>query len=330
MTINDYILPMTTTKRIIFLTYTDAELLDMSGPMCVFSAAARLNQAIDYQCIVVSTDGGLIRHSCGTNVDTLAAGTVQYRATDTVLVVGAGLDVINRVSDNASLTASLQRAAVEVNRFGSICTGSFLLGNAGLLKSKAVATHWAAQREFAKNYSEALIDQDSLYVQDGQLWTSAGVTTGIDMALAMVEQDLGSAIKSQIAKLLVVYSHRPGNQSQFSDVLAAQSRVDNHFHGLVNWLMKRIDRPPKVDEMADYVNMSPRSFARKFKSVVGSPPSKFLERMRLNRARQLLEAGQAIKSVANNVGFASQAAFRSAFKSAYGVTPLHYSKMSKS
>ncbi len=330
MTLFDYILPMAITKRIVFLTYTGAELLDLSGPMSVFNAASQISEIGAYKCVVASAKGGLITHSCGAQLNTLPIRSIRFRTTDTALVIGALLEPVNQAVKLDVLTLALVRAAKQVERYGSICSGSFLLGAAGLLDGKTIATHWAAHSAHEHLFRKTTVDRDSLYVRDDRLWTSAGVTTGIDMALAMIEEDFDSNVKSQVAKLLVVYSHRPGSQSQFSDVLIAQSRTDSRFTGLVDWLRQRLDRPPQVDEMADYVNMSPRSFSRKFKTAFDTSPGKFLERLRLDRARELIECGETTKVVAPKIGFSSQAAFRSAFKGAYGVTPNHHSAMSKS
>jgi transcriptional regulator GlxA family with amidase domain len=300
----------------------------MAGPLCVFNTAAQINKLIEYKCITASAQGGLVRHSCGTSVDTQPISSIRLAPADTVLVIGGQMEAIVRATNEKSLVSFLKTAASRVNRYGSICSGSFLLGDAGLLEDKTATTHWAAQNKQEELYKNSSINRDTLYVQDGCLWTSAGVTTGIDMALAMIEDDLGSNLKTKVAKLLVVYSHRPGKQSQFSDVLMAQSRVDKQFSGLVHWILQRLNQPIRVDEMAEYVHMSPRSFARKFKLSGGTPPGKFVERLRLDRARELIEAGEPIKSVASIIGFASLTAFRSSFKSVYGVTPYHHLKLS--
>ena len=314
-------------KRIIFLTFPGAELLDLSGPLAVFNTASRLNQSRSYTCIVGSAKGGLVSHSCGTRMDTQETARIRFRSSDTVLVAGAAKDRITQAINQGGLLRALTRAAQRVERYGSICTGSFLLGACGLLDGKRSTTHWAGLKTHQRLFNNTCVDEHSLYVSDGRLWTSAGVTTGIDMALAMVEEDCGGAVRSQVAKLLVVYSHRPGNQSQFSDILIAQTRENERFLGLVDWLNQRINQPPQVEEMASYVNMSSRTFSRQFKEAFGQSPGKFLERMRMDRARELVESGELTKVVATKVGFASEASFRSAFRQAFGVTPTHYLRM---
>lgn len=327
MTIIDYILPVSETKRVIFITYDGAELLDLAGPATVFNVATLVDRNACYECITCSAQGGLITHSGGLTLDTRPLANIRFKRNDTVLVIGGVREALTLALNSNNLISALQRLASKVERYGSVCSGSFLLGAAGLLDGKRTATHWAARRPLQKMYEQATVDEDQLYVQDGQLWTSAGVTTGIDMALAMVEKDHSSLLKSSVAKQLVVYSHRPGSQSQFSQLLSAQARVEQHFAGLVDWVMGRLDQPPKVEEMADFVGMTQRSFYRKFTRLFEQPPGKFVERLRMDHARHLIEAGELCKSVAAKVGFRSEAAFRTAFKDAYGVTPRHYTSM---
>lgn len=327
MTIINYILPMAKSERVIFITYPNAQLLDLTGPAAVFSLAARMQAKPDYEVIVASEQGGLITHSAGIAVDTVPLTSLRFRSNDSVFVIGGSLHAVEQAMDSLTLIKKLKAAANSVKRYGSICTGTFVLGAAGLLEGKRTTTHWAAYRKLQERFNDSQVDSNALYVEDGHLWTSAGVTTGIDMALAIVEADCGSPLKAKIAKQLVVYSHRPGNQAQFSQLLAAQTRTEERFEGLVQWLMKRLTQPPMVEEMAEFVGMSTRSFHRKFIKLYNMPPGKFAERVRLDHARGLLEAGELSKSVAHKIGFKSDAAFRTAFKTAYGVTPSHYANM---
>jgi len=329
MTINDYIVPMPISKRVIFVTYVGAELLDLSGPATVFNAATLLDPNVSYECIPCSAEGGPIEHSGGLKLETRSLSSVKFQTTDTVLVIGALRQAIERAIKSESIIGALKRASLIAERYGSICSGSTFLQAAGLIEGKRFTTHWAAQTKGRGTQENTGSDDDGLYAKDGRLWTSAGVTTGIDMALSMVEEDHGGLLKASVAKYLVVYSHRPGNQSQFSQVLSAQVRIEQHFTGLVEWVMRRLDRPIKVEEMADLVGMSRRSFYRKFTEVLEMPPGKFIERLRLDHARHLIEVGEMGKSVAPKVGYRSVAAFRTAFKGAFGVTPRHYANMNR-
>ncbi|MFT6094226.1 MAG: transcriptional regulator GlxA family with amidase domain [Pseudohongiellaceae bacterium] len=327
MTINNYILPMSKSERIIFITYPDAQILDFTGPAAVFSLAARLGAKPNYECVIASEKGGLVAHSSGISVDSIPLRCLKFRASDSFFVVGGGLKPIEKAVKSAYLLKTLQKAAKITKRYGSICSGTFVLGAAGLLDGKRVTTHWFASRELQTRFANARVDGDALYVQDKKMWTSAGVTTGIDMALAIVAADCGNILKAKVAKRLVVYSHRPGNQAQFSQLLEAQTRSEAHFDGLFEWLVKRLKQPPRVEEMAEFVGMSTRSFHRKFSDSFEMPPGKFVERVRLDHGRELLEAGELSKSVAYKIGFKSDAAFRCAFKAVYGVTPSHYGAM---
>lgn len=324
---NDYILPMKNSRRIIFITYENAELLDLTGPASVFNTASLINATPLYKCLVVSPKGGLVTHNSGITLETRSLSSIRYNNTDTVLVIGAARAPLEHAMKSKSLLATLRRAASSAERYGSVCSGSFLLGAAGLLEGKMTTSHWAANRLLQSTYVNARVDTKKLYVNDGALWSSAGVTTGIDMALAMLEADHGSALKSQVAKQLVIYHHRPGNQSQFSEILDAQIRVNEHFNGLVDHLLERIDTQVKVEEMAQFANMSERSFYRKFSLLFDVSPSKFFERLRLDHARLLIESGETVKCTAPQSGFKSKSAFRTAFKEAYGVTPRHYAEM---
>lgn len=329
MTTNDYIVPMSISKRVIFVTYVGAELLDLSGPATVFNAATLLDHNACYECIPCSAAGGPIEHSGGLTLETRSLSSIELQTTDTVLIIGGLRQAVEEAIKSESIIAALKRASLIVERYGSICSGSTVLHAAGLIEGKRFTTHWAEHRRGRDAQQNPISNEDGLYIKDGRLWTSAGVTTGIDMALSMVEEDHGGLLKARVAKYLVVYSHRPGNQSQFSQVLNAQVRVEQHFTGLVEWVMRRLDRPPKVEEMAKFVGMSRRSFYRKFTELLEMPPGKFIERLRLDHARHLIEVGEMGKSVAPRVGYRSVAAFRTAFKGAFGVTPRHYASMNR-
>jgi transcriptional regulator GlxA family with amidase domain len=311
-------------RRIVLITYGGAELLDVTGPSAVFSTANRVAGDKRYDIVVASPSGGMVRHSCGIELLTEPLHPMVFDGDDTVLVVGADAGPLGKAMAEPQLKESLQSAAQKAGRYGSICTGVFTLGTAGLLRDKTIATHWAASLQFCRLFTDARCNADALYVIEDRLWTSAGVTTGIDMALAMVERDHGSALKAAVARQLVVYSHRPGHQSQFSDLLAAQGKEDERFAGLVNWLRASTATPISVEQMAEHVCMSPRSFHRRFVESFGQPPAKFFEVLRINAARNMLEAHVSVADAARAAGFRSDSAFRTAFKAQFGVTPQLY------
>lgn len=315
---------MSDKRCIVLITYVGAELLDVTGPSGVFSTANRAAGEDLYEIVVASPHGGIVRHSCGIELITTPIHSMAFTMRSTVLVVGADATPLAEAMAEPRLKESLQSAAQNAARYGSICTGVFILGTAGLLTGKTVATHWAAVLQFCRLFKDARCDADALYVIEERLWTSAGVTTGIDMALAMVERDHGSALKGAVARQLVIYSHRPGHQSQFSELLAAQGKENERFAGLVNWLRASTATPISVEQMAEHVSMSPRSFHRHFVQSFERPPAKFFETLRLNVARTMLEAHVSVADAARQAGFRSDSAFRAAFKAQFGVTPQLY------
>ena len=315
---------MTDPRRIIFLTYAGGELLDLVGPSSVFSTANHVSGHKHYDVIIASSCGGIVKHSGTIAVDTMIIGDLAFGATDTVLIVGADRRPLARAMADAQLKLALVRASTQSERFGSICSGVFVLASAGLIDGKQLATHLSASDELGVLFPQVLCNAAALYVTDGKLWTSAGVTTGIDLALAMLEADYGSALKISVARQLVVYAHRPGYQSQFSDLLVAHAKTNKRFAALIDWLATQTHRAISVEGMADYVGMSLRTFHRQFAATFDETPGKTFENLRLDAARGLIEQGAAIGSVTTQTGFRSESAFRSAFKARFGVTPMLY------
>jgi transcriptional regulator GlxA family with amidase domain len=320
----DYIMPMA--RRIIFLVYDGFELLDLAGPMSVFATATALSPDARYETKVCASAEKV---TCSSAV-TLAAepfARLKVGRGDTVLVVGAYGEALRVAMRDADLAALLRVCAAEADRYGSICTGAFVLAAAGVSQGKRIATHWRAVDPLRRRHPELTVENEALYVADGSQWTSAGVTTGIDMALAMVRADHGPTLSGEVAKQLVVYAHRPGHQSQFSGITDLQSRQDALFADLLAWLPTQLANPPSVADMAQTCGMSERSFNRRFKSVIGMPPGHYLEDLRIAHARALLESGESVKRVAAMVGFSSEAAFRTRFGKHTGIGPAHYSRM---
>ncbi len=318
---------MSSTRRVIFLVYNGFELLDLSGPAAVFSTANALAREAFYEVVIASPSGGNVACSLGLNVGTCSCTNLVIGKKDTVLVMGAYERNITAAMKNMGLAQAVRVAAKRAERYGSVCTGAFVLAAAELLAGKRVATHWAGCARLSADFQDALVESDALYVVDGRLWTSGGASAGIDMALAMLERDHGSRLMGQVAKQLVVYARRPGHQSQFSAVLDAQSVADGSFSNLIIWLENMIAEPIKVSDMALQAGMSERTFHRKFTSMIGMTPSKFLDDLRLERAKRYLEANDPVKAVASRVGFKSESAFRSAFRERFGITPAHHAHM---
>lgn len=314
--------------RLIVITYPGAELLDVTGPVSVFSTANQLAGRAVYAIVVASPEGGPTRHSGGVVIDTTPLRAVCAQARDTVLVVGAVRPVLDEAMRDRTITNVLLQACQSGARYGSVCSGAFLVGSAGLLDGHDATTHWAARYELAARFSKASVARDTLYVQSGRLWTSAGVSAGIDMALAMVGADHGAGLKTAVARNLVVYAHRSGHQSQFSDLMVAQSTAQAPFLSLIEWVGDNLSAPIRVEDMAERSAMSVRTFHRKFSKSFGLTPARFVERLRLERARDLVAAGLPVKRVCRDVGFHSEAAFRQAFKTRFGIPPSVVAHMS--
>lgn len=312
---------------IVFLVYPGFELLDLSGPVSVFSAANELHETPPYTINVVSLNGGLIESDSSIAIDTLAADKVTNEPANTVLVMGGNHAAISAASADEATQRWLKKVCPEAQRFGSICSGTFLLGAANLINNRACTTHWLGAHKLQEMHPTAKVNADSLYVIDDTLWTSAGVSTGLDMALEMLRRDLGNAIMTRVAKRLVVYAHRPGNQSQFSNLLRLQGKSDNTYSNLLAWVEDNIDRTLRVADMAEYMCMTERTFYRKFTATFGTTPSKYIEEVKFERAKRLLEDNFPVSHVAEAVGFKSESAFRMRFETRFGLTPSMHKRL---
>jgi transcriptional regulator GlxA family with amidase domain len=311
--------------RVAFVVYPDFELLDMSGPAAVFDGAnhvlTQAGKSPFYSVDVFSTEGGPIRSSGGVTVHTQPCSTMHSDLPDTLLIVGAHKEYLLRAIADPGLRMCLPKLAKQVPRFGSVCSGVFLLASLGLIDGRCVATHWNACDPLAKAFPRLKVDADALYVVDDNLWTSAGVTTGIDMSLAMVTRDLDAATAGHVARGLVLYARRPGFQSQFSPLLQAQAKADSPFAELIGWIMSNLHAPLDVAALAERAGLSERTFHRRFVAATGDTPARFIESARLDAARMLLSRGASLKAVASRVGLAPAARFTEAFERRFGVTP---------
>ncbi len=313
---------MTRPHRIVLLAYEGCQLLDVTGPAAVFGAANEGRERLAYDVRIVSPDGGAVASNCGV---ALMSQPIGGRC-DTLLVAG-GSRGLKAVMAREDVRRWLRKVAPQARRFGSVCTGAFVLAAAGLLDGKRVATHWASCGRLADRYPALTVDADALYVVDGQVWTSAGVTTGIDMALALVEADLGAATANLIARHFVLYARRPGYQSQFSPLLQAQTEVDAPFARLIEWMQTHLDEPLDVPVLAAHAGLSERSFYRKFVEATGKTPAHFVEGLRLDAARTLLAKGLPLKAIAGRVGLRSSARLGQAFERRFGMAPSLFREM---
>jgi transcriptional regulator GlxA family with amidase domain len=214
------------------------------------------------------------------------------------------------------------RAAVKsARRVASVCSGAYVLAQAGILDGKRCTTHWGRTPDFQKRYPSACLEPDRIYTRDGKIWTSAGITAGIDLALALIADDLGEEVARRSAQELVVYHRRPGGQSQFSALLDIE-RTEGRFTNLLGWARERLDEALTVEDLAAYANMSPRNFARAFTAETGVTPAKAVERLRLEAARERVEhSADPIEGVARDVGFGDPERMRRAFVRAFGQPP---------
>jgi transcriptional regulator GlxA family with amidase domain len=313
---------MQRTQKLFLLAYEGCQLLDVSGPAAVFGAANEAAGRTLYDVRIVSPAGGAVASNSGVAVMSRKIGGQP----DTLLVAG-GSKGLPAVMARPDVRRWLQRVVPKAKRYGSICTGAFVLAAAGLLDGKRVATHWASCARLAERFPALTVDPDALYVVDGKVWTSAGVTTGIDMALALVEADLGAATANLIARHFVLYARRPGYQSQFSPLLQAQSEAAAPFAPLVEWMQTHLDGPLDVPTLARRAGLTERSFYRKFTEATGKTPAQFVERLRLDAARTLLAKDMPLKAIAGKVGLGSSARLGAAFERGFGMTPSLFREM---
>ena len=305
------------------LAYPQVQMLDVTGPLQVFATANDLagGHVPPYALTVVSSGGGPIPVSAGL---TLLADPLPHAGTalDTLIVAG-GRGVEAAAADPA-LVAWVRGRALEGRRFGSVCTGAFLLAATGLLDGRRVATHWAHCAELARRFPGVHVEPDPVFVRDGAAWTSAGVTAGIDLALALVEQDLGRAAALAVARHLVVFLKRPGGQAQFSATLALQGE-DDRFDPLHRWIGMHLADDLSLPALAGEVGMSERSFSRRYAEATGHTPARAVERLRVEAARHLLSDSRlAVKRIAQRCGFGSEETMRRSFLRLLATTPQDY------
>jgi len=315
-----------TRHEVVLVVFDDFQLLDLAGPVEVLRGATRLGAVPPYATTVVGPRGGAVRSESGVAVETdgsLAALARRPRPIDTLAVVG-GAGTVARHHDPA-FVADLAAVAAHTTRVASVCTGAWLLAAAGLLDGHAATTHWSSCDALAARYPAVEVLPDRLHVRDRDRWTSAGVTAGIDLFLALVEADHSAELAHAVAAWLVVFARRPGGQSQFSAQLRAQAAATPSIAELQRWLPDHLDEPLGVDKLAGHARMSPRSFARVFTRETGTTPAAFVETLRVEAARQLLETTDlTVGAVAARVGMRNPETLHRAFRRRAGTTPDRY------
>ena len=321
-----YFLPMTKIRTIALVAYDGFQLLDITGPAAVFAGAGAMLRHGGYEVAVLSPQGGMVASNSGVTVSTRALAQFRTASIDTLLVAGAEAAELRAVIALPAVHRALPKLAARARRFGSVCSGTFVLAALGLLGKKKVATHWEACAALAARYPDLNVDPAALYVVDGRVWTSAGVTTGIDMALAMVEEDCGAEIANAVARRLVLYARRPGYQSQFSPLLDAQIKAESPFASLIAWMQDHLEAPLDVPSLAARTGLTERSFYRRFSAAVGTPPAQFVEMMRLEAARTLISDEMPLKAVAAKVGL-TPIRLNRAFERHFGIAPRLFRDM---
>lgn len=302
-------------KRVVFAAVPPIQILDLTGPFEVFARCG------GYRVELVSpAPGGLVSASCGLTL----CGAKDYAglrgAVDTLLVPGG--DGPEELACDQAFLDWLRRMSKRVRRIGSICTGAFLLGAAGILDNRRAVTHWGWCDRLAQQFRAIKVEQDPIFIKDGHIYTSAGVTAGIDLALAMVEEDHGQSRALEIARDLVMFLRRPGGQSQFSALLATQASSRRPIEDLQAWVLDHLDENLSVEALASHSGMSPRHFARVFLADKGITPARFVEQTRVEAARILIQESRlTLKEVALKAGFGSADSMRRSFVRVLGVTP---------
>ena len=312
-------------QNLVIFLYPGIVALDVTGPLEVFATATQLLKLGNrhnegYTPVFAATRCGSVRSASGLSMT--AEVTLGSTRPDILLVPG-GPDAESAAED-PQVERQVRMAAARASRIAGVCTGAFVLAACGLLDGKRAATHWLAASRLAERYPQIQVEADAIFVRDGNTSTSGGVTAGIDLALDMVEEDYGDRLAGDVARMLLLYRRRPGNQSQYSAVLAAQAHA-GRFAGLVQWMEANIDGDLTVERLAEVAHMSPRSFARVFPAETGSSPARFVEGLRLSRARELVESGvDSFAEVARLSGFGSEDRLRKTFARRLGLSPYQY------
>jgi transcriptional regulator GlxA family with amidase domain len=315
--------PSSPNKTIGLLAYDNMQALDLTGPLDVFGAANALASGMSpYDLHVIGAHTGTVHAENGLVV--LPACSIEDAPPlDTLLIPGG---IGSRLGNaDPQLLAWLRRQAETARRVVSVCTGAYMLAATGLLDDRRVATHWQYAEDLARRFPAIHVEPERLFLRDGRFATSGGLTAGIDLALALVEEDLGAATSLAVARYLVMYVTRPGNQIQFSAPLAAQTQATGRMGTLVGWLLAHLKDEITSERMAEQVSMSPRHFRRVFADTFGTSPARFVEHLRLEQAcMRLTRDRTSIGRIASSVGFHSADVFRRAFRARYGATPVEY------
>jgi transcriptional regulator GlxA family with amidase domain len=326
--INHHELESEQPRLIVFLAYPQMGLLDLTGAQTVFWAASRYldsSHLPGYKLQTASLTGGLIQTAEGLAVDTVPLSDFTEQSIDTLIVPGAPM-IIMAMNNALEVVEWLKVASTKVRRTASVCSGTFLLAEAGLLDGRRAATHWAMCNMLKERHPSIEVDNDAIFVQQGSVWTSAGVSAGIDLALALVEEDGGRELALLVAREMVVFLKRPGGQAQYSQLLQSQTSEGAAFDDLHLWITQNLSGENlTIERLAQQVRMSPRNFARVYKLKTGRTPAKAVEVLRVEAARRLLEESERnIDQISRLCGFGDEERMRLTFQRNLGVSPRDY------
>lgn len=307
--------------RHVFVVYDGLQSLDLTGPWEVMHSAGRLTGKPP-ELLAASAGGAAVRTSGGLRID-VDANLADIGELDTLVVVGGSGAREARADDE--LLTEIRRLAARARRVAGVCSGAYLLAAAGLLDGRRAATHWAHCERLSRLHPTVEVDSESIWVRDGDIYTSAGVTAGIDLALALVEEDHGPAVALEVARWLVVYARRPGGQAQFSVQLAHQAASTPGLHALQGWIAENLDADLSVAALAARLHVSERQLGRMFRRELDTTPADYVESARVERARAMLEQGGAsIERIASLCGYRSAEVLRRSFQRRLGTSPRAY------
>lgn len=317
--------PRRAARLIEILAFPSAQLLDVAGPLQVFATAnehvARTGGEPPYLLCVVAKAGQVVTVSAGLGIATESLPRIGAPLDTLIVAGGPGVDA---AAADTVLVNWLRQRAKKARRVASVCTGAFLLGASGILDGRRAVTHWSYCAELARRFPKIAVEADPIFVRDGAVWTSAGVTAGIDLALALVEEDLGRTLALAVARYLVVFLKRPGGQAQFSEALSMQSAEDE-FGALHEWIGKHLSGDLSLAMLAGRAGMSERSFSRRYAMAMGVTPARAIERLRVEAARRLLsESRLPVKRISQRCGFGSEETMRRSFLRLLSTTPNAY------
>lgn len=305
------------TRSVVIFAFDGAQILDIAGPLQAFTTANE-EATTRYAINVCSLSGGPVMTASG--VPLLTRRLKRKAKLDTLIVPGG--PGVHDARRSPRLVDAVRHLAGQARRQCAVCTGAFLMAEAGLLDGRRVVTHWRSCARLAREYRSLRVEEDPIFIRDGNLWTSAGVTAGIDMALALIEEDNGAAVALGVARRLVVYLRRPGGQRQFSEPLALQSGASGAYAALLQSVAEKPARNWQVEDMAATANQSLRTFFRRFQAATGSTPADAVERIRCEQAKTLLQTTDlSIAAVARRVGFRTESSLRRGMKRLFGMAP---------